>query len=150
MDICFHIKCLLILDNIIKILQENVSRNETMVNGTCLNSFKVCEKILGSIRSSRNDNLFSCKDAAQQVLMSLSVHLFFCLSVSKVEILPSYSSQCNSVQFQNVPECSRMFQNVPECSRIIKNVQECSFKNFQECSRIFQKVPEHFRTFQNA
>ena len=60
---------------------------------------------------------FGCKDAAQQVLMSV------CPCVRhQVEILPSYSIQCNSVQFH---ECSRMFKNVLECLRMFQIVPEC-------------------------
>ena len=44
---------------------------------------------------------FGCEDAAQQVQM------YVCLSEFQVEILPSYSFQRNSEQFQNVPECSQ-------------------------------------------
>ena len=64
---------------------------------------------------------FSCEDTAQQVLIS-SVHL----SVSKVDILPSYSNQ-------NVPESSRMFQNV--CI-IFQNA--CIM--FQNACRMFHNV----------
>ena len=47
--------------------------------------------------------LFSCKYAALHVLM------YVCPSVcGQFEIIPSYSIQCNSIQFQTVPECSRM------------------------------------------
>ena len=66
--------------------------------------------------------IFGCKDADQQVLMS--VRLSKCPS-PRIEILPSYSIQCNSIKFQNVPECSRMFKKVQEYSRMFQNVPEC-------------------------
>ena len=85
--------------------------------------------------------LFSCEDAAQQVLMS-----FVCLCVR----VPSWNTftVCKSILFQTIPECSRMFQNacrmfqcrmfwnVPEC---MQNVLEC-FRMHAECSRMNQKA----------
>ena len=85
--------------------------------------------------------VFSCKDAAQEVLMSVRPCEFH------VEILSQCANLYSSRMFQNVPECSRMFQNVPECSRIhaefmqnvpIQNVPEC-MQNVPEC---MQNVPE--------
>ena len=71
--------------------------------------------------------VFSCEDAALQVLMS-SVRL----SVIKLKFFPF--PLCNLYRmFQNVPECSRMFQKVPECCGI--------FQKVPEGSRRFQKVP---------
>ena len=86
--------------------------------------------------------LFSCEDAAQQVLMS-SVCLSVCVCESRIEVLSHYAiftvpecpglfqNACRMFQnayrmFQNVPEC---MQNVPEC---MQNVQECTH-NVQEC-----------------
>ena len=72
--------------------------------------------------------IFSCKDAAQQVLMS-SVCLSVCPSAKlKLYILTAFNV------FHDVPECSRMFQNVPEC-----------MQNVPECSRIHADVPEFSR-----
>ena len=62
-----------------------------------------------------------------------------CVCVPQIEILPSYSIRCDSVQFQNVLEFYRMFKNVPECSRMFQNVPEC-----------MQYVPESSRMFWNA
>ena len=84
--------------------------------------------------------LFSCEDAAQQVLMY--VCLSVCVSVVNLKIYHSTSFY----NIQNVPECSRMhaecsrmfqnacrkFQNVPEC---MQNVLEC-MKNVPECPRM--------------
>ena len=74
--------------------------------------------------------LFSCKDAAQQVLMSVcpSVRLSVCLSPKlKFYLLTEF----------------KMFQNVSEC---IKNVLECS-RMHTEGSRMFQNT---CRMFQNV
>ena len=81
--------------------------------------------------------IFSCEDAAQQVLMS-SV----CLSV-RVPIAGWTDAECSGpFRFQNVlersrmhAESSRMFQNISEC---MQNVPEC-MQNAPEC---MQKVPE--------
>ena len=47
--------------------------------------------------------IFSCKDAAQQVLM------YVCVSVDKVENIN-----------KNIQNSFRMFQNVPECMQLHK------------------------------
>ena len=86
--------------------------------------------------------VFSCKDAAQQVLMSV------CPSVCLSSNLKFFHIM-QSLQFQNVLDCSkmfqnayRMFQNVPECMQNVpecmQNVQEC-MQNVQEC---MQNVPK--------
>ena len=87
-------------------------------------------------------NIFSCEDAAQQVLMSV------CPSV---RVSSSWNSAFYNIQnvqecMQNVPECprmyaecSRMFQNVPECMKNIQNVLACS-RQYAECVRMFQNV----------
>jgi len=73
-------------------------------------------------------NIFSCEDAAQQVLMSVcpSVRPSVC---GQPENLPYYillqHPGCSRM-FQNVPECSKMFQDVPGCSGMFKDVQGCS------------------------
>ena len=67
-----------------------------------------------------NFKLFSCEDAAQQVLM------YVCLSVRLSVWVPSWNSFTVCNQYS-----SRMFPNVPECSRM-----------HAECSRIYQNVPE--------
>merc|ERR1711860_347268 len=69
--------------------------------------------------------IFSCEDAALQVLMLVCV----CPCVrGQPENLPSYI-------FLKHTECSRMFQNVPECSRMFQNVPEC-MQNVPEYSRM--------------
>ena len=91
--------------------------------------------------------LFSCKDAALQVLMSV------CVCVSQGEILPSYSIQGNSRIIKDAQGCSRMFQNVPECMQIhVQNVPECSRMHAvcRSMSRMFKNVLECFRMFKNA
>ena len=72
--------------------------------------------------------VFSCEDAAQQVLMSV------CPSVVNLKIYLTTSFY----NIQDVLECSRMFQNVPECSRMFQDVPGCSgmFKDVQGCSRM--------------
>merc|ERR1711911_297238 len=80
-------------------------------------------------------DIFSCEDAAQQVLMS-SVRLSVCVCVcGQPENLPYY------ILLQH-PGCSRMFQNVPECSKMFQDVPGCSgmFKDVQGCSRMFKDV----------
>ena len=74
--------------------------------------------------------IFSCEDAAQQVLMSV------CLSVCpQPEKIPSY------ILLQH-KECSRMFQKVSECMQkvpeCIQKVSEC----IQKVSECMQNVPE--------
>ena len=83
--------------------------------------------------------LFSCEDAAQQVLMS-SVRVSVCQQSWNSTILQHLMY---FTMFQNVPECSRMFQN--EC-RMFKN----AFKMHSECSRMFQNVPECSRKLLNV
>ena len=88
-------------------------------------------------------NIFSCEDAAQQVLMSV------CPSV---RVSSSWNSAFYNIQnvqecMQNVPECprmyaecSRMFQNVPECMNVpdsMQSVSECS-KMYAECMQIHE------------
>ena len=86
-----------------------------------------------------HEQVFICKGAAQQFLMS-SV----CLSVRHQSWNSAFlqNSECSRM-LQNVTECSRMhaeciqdvqecIQNVPEC---IQNVQECT-QNVPECSRM--------------
>ena len=72
-----------------------------------------------------HEQVFICKGAAQQFLMS-SV----CLSVRQ--------QSWNSAFLQN-SECSRMLQNVTECSRMhaecIQDVQEC-IQNVPECMEL--------------
>ena len=93
-----------------------------------------------------DDPVFSCEDAAQQVLMS-SV----CPSVcGQPENIPFYilleDPECSrmfqnvSECMQNVPECSRMFQNVPEC---MQKVPECS-RMHAECSKMLQNAYRMF------
>ena len=89
-----------------------------------INQVIICRNYPSLNSGTRSLNkLFGCKDAAQQVLMSV------CLCETQVEILPSYSIQCNSVQFQNVQECSRMFKNVQECSRMLTVSKSKSWNN---------------------
>ena len=72
--------------------------------------------------------VFSCEDAAQQVLMS-SVCPSVCLSVSKLKFYLVTALR----MFQSVPECSRMHA---ECYRMLQNVTEC-YRMFQNaCSYI--------------
>ena len=89
--------------------------------------------------------LFSCEDAALQVLMSV------CPCVCRQpENLPFY------ILIQHT-ECSRMFQNVPEC---MQKVSKCSrmhsewFRMFQNACRMFQNACRMFenecRMFQKA
>ena len=86
----------------------------------------LAETIGHQMKCSQHDEttVFSCEDAAQQVLMSVR------LSVRPWSICNSYSIHS--------PECSRMFQNVPEC---MQYVPECS-RMHAICSRMFQHVPE--------
>ena len=95
--------------------------------------------------------IFSCEDAALQVLMSECVCV--CLSV----VNWSRMSQNAFKMFQNVPECYRMHV---ECSRMFQNacrmfqmVQEC-MQNVPECYRINAECSRMFqnwcRMFQNA
>ena len=101
--------------------------------------------------------IFSCEDAAQQVLM------YVCLSVRVSVINLKINLSTSFYNIQNVPECSRMFQNAcrmfqnacrmfqNECrmfqkiSECIQNVQEC-MKNVPECMEnlpeCMQNVPE--------
>ncbi len=103
---------------------------------------------LGNRRRTFQGDIFSCKDAAQQVLMP--VRLSVCLSVcGQPENLPFYillqHPECSrmhaecSRMFQNT---CRMFQNVPKCMKSVQermqNVLECS-RMHAECSRMFQK-----------
>ena len=85
--------------------------------------------------------VFSCEDAAQQVLMYVCPSVRVCVC-GQVEILPSYSIQCNSRMFQNVPECSRMHAEISRmlqnACRMLQNVAEYIQNSF----RMFQNVPE--------
>ena len=116
--------------------------------------------------------IFSCEDAAQQVLMSVCLSVCPCVvnlktyhstSFYNIQNVPEYSrrhAECIRMfqkacrMFQNVPEC---MQNVPECSRIFQNacsmfqkVPECSRMHAEssrmhaECSRMFQNVCRMF------
>ena len=107
-------------------------------------------------------SVFSCEDAAQQVLMS-SVRLSVCPSAKlKFYLLTALR------MFQNVPEC---MQKVPECMQKVpecmQSVPECyrgfqnkcrKFQNacgmFQNAYRMFQNIPEYMqyacRMFQNV
>ena len=67
--------------------------------------------------------ILSCKDAAQQVLMSMCVSL----SIGPSIWVPSWNSA-----FLHPSTTSRMYQNVPECSRKKE-------RKYAEC---MQKVPE--------
>jgi len=80
--------------------------------------------------------IFSCEDAVQQVLM------YVCPSVCPSPKLKFFHI-VQSVQFQNVPECSRMHA---ECSRMFQNVPEC-YRMYAECSRMF---PNSCKMFQNV
>ena len=62
--------------------------------------------------------IFSCEDAAKQVLMS-SVCVCVCPSPKL-----KFFQECIQNSFKMHSECSRMFQNVPECSRMFQNVPE--------------------------
>jgi len=81
-------------------------------------------------------NIFSCEDAAQQVLMSV------CPCVIKLKFSLLQHPECSrmyakcSRMSQNV---CRMFQNVPECMKNIQNVLACS-RQYAECVRMFQNV----------
>ena len=97
--------------------------------------------------------IFSCEDAAQQVLM------YVCPSVCPCVINLKIYLPTSIYYIQNVPECSRMhsefsrmfrnayrmFQNVYEC---MKNVPECMqnvlvcVQNVPECSGMFYNVPK--------
>ena len=97
--------------------------------------------------------VFSCEDAAQQVLM------YVCVSVcGQPENLPFYillqhpeRSRMNAECMQNVPECMHnvtdCMHNVPEC---IQNVPECMhnvpecFRMHAECSRMHAKFSRMF------
>ena len=84
-------------------------------------------------------NIFSCEDAAQQVLMSV------CPSV---RVSSSWNSAFYNIQnvqecMQNVPECPRMYA---ECSRMYEKYPECS-SMFQTVCRVCQNVP---KCMQNA
>ena len=82
---------------------------------------------------------YSCKDAAQQVLMSVTL-----------SVLPWSISNSNCLQpsqafhkLQNVPECYRIFQNDTECYRMYaecSRMYEDSSRMYAECSRMFQNV----------
>ena len=85
---------------------------------------------IGTKTTSRT--IFSCEDAAQQVLIYVCV----CVSVDKVENVPQNVQEC----IQNVPEC---IPNVPEC---MPYIPECK-QNIPEC---IQNVPESSRMLQNA
>ena len=69
-------------------------------------------------------------------------------------VLPSYSIQCNSVQFQNIPECFRIFQIIPDCSRLFQTLPECSRMHAEKYSRMYAECSKKHaicsRTFQNA
>ena len=99
-------------------------------------------------------NIFSCEDAAQQVLMYVRVCEFQSEIWTVPECfrmfwtVPEFSRMCQTIPecagpFQNVPECARQFQHVPECFRMHA---ECS-RMHAECSRMFQNA---CRMFQNA
>ena len=117
-------------------------------------------------------NVFSCEDAALQVLMSVCVCVCGQFTFGPFQNIPFWtvpeflecSRMCQTIRecsgpFQNVPECVRMFQNVsdnsrmfwtiPECSRMCQTIPECSgpFKNVLDHSRMFQNA---YRMFQNA
>ena len=81
--------------------------------------------------------VFSCKDAAQHVLMSsvcLCMCPSVCLSESQVEILSQYA-------IWKVPDCSRLFQPALECSGLFQNT--CSFmEDFRKTSG---RLHEYFR-----
>ena len=101
--------------------------------------------------------VFSCKHAPQQHSMSVcpSVYLSFCVC-SKLKFL----QRVQSVQFKNVPKCSRvhaecsrmfwnacrMFQNVVECRQ---NVPECS-KMHAEGSIMFQNAYRMIKRARNV
>ena len=97
-----------------------------------------CEILLGNHNTKHKKDLdevvFSCEDAAQQVLMS-SVCLSVCVSPEL-----KYFHIMQSLQFQNVPDCSRMHA---ECSRMHTG---CS-RMFQNACRMFQNA---CRMFKNA
>ena len=89
--------------------------------------------------------IFSCKDTAQQVLMSICV-VCVCACVDKLKfyLLTAIKVIAES---QNVPEC---MQNVSECSRMlriyakfsrmfIQNVPECT-QNVPECSSMVHRL----------
>ena len=73
-------------------------------------------ELRSSSRFNISKQLFSCKDAAQQVLMSV------CLSEFNVEILSQCANLYSSRMFQAIPECFRMhaeyFRMHAECSRM--------------------------------
>ena len=79
--------------------------------------------------------VFSCKDAAQQVLMSVCPSV--CVSVCLWSIGPDFSRMH--------AECSRMLQYVTECMQNVQNACRMS-RMHAECSRMhaecMQNVPE--------
>ena len=95
--------------------------------------------------------IFSCEDAAQQVLMSVCLSVSVCVDKLKFYLLTPFNviAECSRM-FQNVPECSRMhaeysrmFQNACRMSqnagKMFQNVPECSWMH-AECSRMHKKI----------
>ena len=92
-------------------------------------------------------NIFSCEDAALQVLMSVCVCVCGQFTFGPFQNIPFWTVpeflECSRM-CQNVPECVRQFQNVLDHSRVFQNVSDNSrmFWTIQECSGPFQNVPE--------
>ena len=83
--------------SLMRFIKVNVSKEINSVQGQQSNISK--DEVSRICKEPEVGIIFGCEDTALQVLMSV------CLCVPHVEILPSYSIQCNSVLFQNVPEC---------------------------------------------